>query len=128
MFKVFIIMLAVKDSDYVVRLTAYQLARRCRKTEAEVLDALKVLSSPDTRRLEKQAYDGRRIRAVEDGWLILNGDKYRTKVSDELRKARNRRSQAAYRARKRFGTERPPSAAEVGRCLAEMGEHHEEPA
>ena len=105
-FKVFIIMLAVKDADYVVRLTAYQLGRRCRKSEAEVLDALNVLASPDTKRLEKQPHDGRRIKAVEDGWLILNAEKYRAKVSDEMRKARNRRSQAAYRERKKSKAQR----------------------
>lgn len=95
----FTTMLASKDSDHVVRKTAYQLGRLARYDEATVLDALKVLSSPDTKRLEKQEFDGRRIKAVEDGWLVLNGEKYRKMVSDEMRKARLRKSQAAFRAR-----------------------------
>ncbi|MGV1047705.1 MAG: hypothetical protein ACOYD4_04150 [Solirubrobacterales bacterium] len=99
--KVFMTMLALKDADHVVRLNAYQLGRRARKTEGEVLDALRVLASPDTRRIEPQPYEGRRIQAVEDGWLVLNGAKYRAMVSEEMRKARNRRSQAAYRERKK---------------------------
>lgn len=109
--KVFITMMALKDADHVVRLNAYQLARRSRKTEAEVLDALKILSSPDEKRLEPQLYEGRRIKAVEDGWLVLNGEKYRAMVRDEMRKARNRRSQQAYRDRQKKTPVGPGSAA-----------------
>lgn len=99
--KVFLTMLAIKDSDHTVRKSAYQLGRLSRKTETEVLDALKILSSPDTKRVEKQEFGGRRIKLVEDGWLILNGDKYREMVSIEMRKARNRRAQEAFRKRQK---------------------------
>lgn len=99
--KVFLTMMAIKDADHIVRCTAYQIARKARKTETEVLEALKVLSNPDTLRLEKQEHEGRRIKAVEDGWLILNGEKYREKVQIEMRKARNRRAQAAFRQRQK---------------------------
>lgn len=74
--KVFITMLAKKDRDNVCRGSAYNIAQWSRKTEAEVLDALKILSSPDTKRLEPQPFDGRRIEKVEDGWVILNGKFY----------------------------------------------------
>lgn len=97
--KIFLTMMALKDYDHIVRQTAYGLAKKARKTEQEVLDALKVLSSPDTKRKEHQPFDGRRIKAVPDGWLILNGDKYRQLVQDEMRRARNRRAQQAYRDR-----------------------------
>jgi hypothetical protein len=99
--KIFMTMLALKDSDYVYRGTAYALGRQARKTEGEILEAWKILSSPDTRRIEAQDFDGRRIESVEDGWLILNAEKYRNLVSDEMRKARLRRAQAAYRERER---------------------------
>lgn len=99
--KVFLTMIALKDSDHVYRGDAYKLAQRAKKTELEVLEALKVLASPDTKRIEKQQYDGRRIRAVDGGWLVLNGEKYRELVQVEMRRARNRRAQAAYRARKK---------------------------
>lgn len=99
--KVFLTMLALKDADHIVRLNAYQISRRARKTEREVLEALTVLSSPDTKRVEPQEFEGRRIQAIEEGWLILNGDKYRQQVSIEMKRARNRRAQAAYRARKK---------------------------
>lgn len=111
--KVFLTMLALKDSDHVVRKSAYQLGRLARKDEGEVLEALKILSSPDTKRLEKQPFEGRRIRAVEDGWLILNGEKYRSMISREMKKARNRRAQAAFRKRKAESVQLGPLKGEA---------------
>src|SRR5574340_653967 len=99
--KVFLTMLALNDSDHIVRLNAYQLGQRSRKSEVEVLEALKVLSSPDTKRVEGQEFEGRRIRSVEEGWLILNGEKYREKVQLEMRRARNRRAQAKWREKQK---------------------------
>ena len=95
--KVFMTMLATKDSDHICRLDAYRIHKKCNLDEIKVLEILKVLASPDKRRKAEQKFDGRRIRAVEDGWLILNGEKYRQMVSDEMRKARLRRAQAAFR-------------------------------
>jgi hypothetical protein len=112
---VFVTMLALKDSDDVCRMTPYQLARRANKSEQEVLDALKILSSPDTKRIEPQENEGRRIKAVEDGWLILNGAKYRELVQTEMRRARWRRAQAAKRrkAREAFQPGHIPSREEL---------------
>lgn len=99
--KVFITMLALKDSDHIVRQTAFGLGLRCwpgeKDTEERVLKALKVLAAPDKRRLEPQPHEGRRIQKVEEGWLILNGETYRRKVSEEMRLARLRRAQTTYR-------------------------------
>lgn len=99
--KVFVTMLALKDADHVCRLSAYQIASRSKKSEMEVLDALKILSSPDSKRMEPQPFEGRRVQAVEDGWLILNGEKYREMVQVEMRRARMRRAQAAWRERQK---------------------------
>lgn len=107
--KVFLTMLAVKDADHICRVTPYELWKLTKayngkeKTQEQVLEALKVLSSPDTKRRDHQEFQGRRIKAVEDGWLVLNGEKYRQKVSDEMKKARNRRAQAAHRERAKIG-------------------------
>ena len=95
--KVFMTMLATKDSDHICRLDAFRIHKKCNIDELKVLDMLKILASPDSRRREVQKFEGRRIEAVEDGWLILNGEKYRKMVSDEMRKARLRRAQAKYR-------------------------------
>ena len=101
--KVFITMMALKDADHIVRLTAYQIGRRCRKSEQEVMDALLILASPDKRRVEPQEFDGRRIKKVDDGWLMLNGEKYKRLAQEESRKAKNRRSIAAFRLRQKLG-------------------------
>ncbi len=102
--KVFLTMLAIKDADHVVRKSAYQISKLSRKSEVEVLDALKVLCHPDSIRKEKQPFDGRRIKAVEGGWLVLNGEKYRGMISLEMKRARNRRAQAAFRERNKEKT------------------------
>lgn len=106
--KVFLTMLARKDADHIYRGNAYNLHTQSRKSEEQVLNALQVLSSPDTKRKEKQPYDGRRIKAVEEGWLILNGEKYRAQVALEMKRARNRKAQAAYRDRQKGSGETGP--------------------
>lgn len=123
--KVFMTMMALKDADHVYRGTAYSLAMQSRKSEVEVLEALKILSSPDERRVESQPFDGRRIESVEDGWLILTGEKYRKLVSEEMKKARNRRAQEAYRKRARDN--KGPTQRETSQVRAfENGELPEE--
>lgn len=96
---VWITMLAVKGRDHIVRLSAYALADVAKKTEAEVLDALKVLSSPDTKRIEPQPWEGRRIERVEDGWLILNGAQYQKRMAGLNRLAKQAQWMRDKRAR-----------------------------
>lgn len=98
--KVFMTMLALKDSDHVYRGDAYALSKESRKNELDVLEALKILASPDKRKISPQEFEGRRIQAVEDGWLILNGEKYRAQVQKEMKRLRNARAQKAYRERR----------------------------
>lgn len=97
--KVFITMLVKKDKDGVVRANAFNIAQWSRKSEEEVLKALKVLSSPDKRRIEPQANDGRRIQRVEDGWLILNAGFYQDLMRQANRREYQRKKQAEYRAK-----------------------------
>jgi hypothetical protein len=114
--KVFLTMLAKKDMDDVVRASAYNIARWARKTEAKVLRALEVLSSPDKRRLEPQANEGRRIEKVEGGWLILNGAYYRKLMQEANRREYQRKKQAEYRANKGIGKRDPALADFNERC------------
>lgn len=100
-FRVFVAMMSLKDEDHVVRLDDYRLARRIHMKLPEVLEALKVLEAPDTKRPD-QEFQGKRIKKVEDGWLVLNGEKYRKMIQDEMRKARNRRAQRAFRERQKL--------------------------
>ena len=96
--KIFITLLALKDVDQVVRLTAYQIAKKANKTEGEAIRCLKVLASPDKKRIEKQPHDGRRIERVEDGYLVLNGQKFQDMVQDMRRK----RQQAQWQREQRM--------------------------
>lgn len=94
--KVFLTMLAKKDRDFVVRGNAYNISLWARKSEEEVIKALRILAAPDKRRLEPQPHEGRRIEKVEDGWLILNGKYYQ-----DLMGTVNRRAQKAACEKKR---------------------------
>jgi hypothetical protein len=95
--KIFLTMLAKKDSDEIVRGSAFNIASWAKKSEQEVLDALKILSSPDTKRLEPQPFEGRRIEKVEDGWLLLNGEKYQKEMQKINARRRKTEQQAQYR-------------------------------
>lgn len=78
-------MLAVKDRNFIVYGDSFKLSDIAKITEEEAIDGLRVLSSPDTKRIAPQEYEGRRIRAVEGGWLILNAQKYRDMVRREYK-------------------------------------------
>jgi len=93
-------LLALKESDHVVRLTAFQIARRANMTEKEVIKAMNILCAPDTKRLEKQPFDGRRVKKTEDGWMVLNGQKYEDLMRTVSRRAYNARKQREYRSKK----------------------------
>lgn len=83
----FVTMIALKDADHVCRCDPYKLHNKANLSEQETLDALKILESPDKRRkLIKQEFEGRRIEKVEDGWLILNGMKYRSMIQQIRRR------------------------------------------
>jgi len=122
--KVFLTMLAKKDMDDIVRGTAYNISKWSRKTEAEVLRALKVLSSPDTRRIEKQPNEGRRIEKVEGGWFIINGEYYRKLMQEANRREYQRRKQAEYRQKKAKESGREPYDNRTGeRGLKDVTEY-----
>ena len=64
---------------------------------------MKVLASPDTKRLEKQPHEGRRIERVEDGWLILNGKYYQDLMQSVNRRAYKAQKERERRERKQVG-------------------------
>jgi hypothetical protein len=99
--KVFLTLLAKKDANHIVWGSAFNIAQMAKKTEAETLEALRILSSPDTRRLEPQEFEGRRIEKVDGGWLVLNGQKYRAEISALKRREYKRLKQQEYRERDR---------------------------
>lgn len=121
--KVFITMLAKKDADQVVRGSAFNISQWAKKTEAETLKALKILAAPDSRRLEPQPFEGRRIEKVADGWLILNGQSYEEMMRKVNRREYKRIKQAEYRKNARGGE---THAQRTAGQAAENGDHETE--
>jgi len=111
--KVFMTILATKDADHICRLDAYKIGKKCNIDEVEVMGILKLLASPDTRRQGKQDFGGRRIKMVEEGWLILNGQKYRDACKIEMLRAKNRRGQAAFRLKQKLAKEKAAGIARI---------------
>lgn len=95
--KVFLTMLAKKDAQHRVMKNAYEIGQWARKSEREVIEAIKILCSPDTRRIEPQPFDGRRLTKIEGGWLVLNGQYYHDMMRTQKRKEYKRVKQAEYR-------------------------------
>ena len=93
----FVTLMALKDKNFIVKHSAFAIGQRGHMSEREVLDGLAVLASPDKKRLEPQLFEGRRIQKVEDGWLILNGAKYRKLIGEARRRQYKAMKQREYR-------------------------------
>lgn len=135
----FMTMLSLKDHDHVVRWDGYKLMNKAGITPEECVEALQILSSPDVKRmpfevLEKQEFEGRRIEKVDDGWLVLNGAKYRDmmqKISRRVYKAEWQRDHRADAANLGAGQHPLPGEPRLGQDIngdpgAKAIEQHEE--
>lgn len=87
---VWVTMLALKDRRHQVTGTVRWLAREARVDEEACEAALKRFESPD-KHSQSREFEGRRVKRVEGGWLILNGEKYRAMMSLEERNEYKRR-------------------------------------
>jgi len=97
---VWITMLALKDRWHIVSASLPGLADAARVSIKDCEKALKILASPDQYSRSK-GFDGRRIEECDGGWAILNGEKYRNKMSQDERNEYQRLKQREYRARKK---------------------------
>jgi hypothetical protein len=95
-----ITLLLKKDMDHVVRAAIPGLAHAARLTIEETEKSLEELSKPDPYS-QSPAEQGRRIKRVEAGWLVVNGEHYLGKFGPEERREYKRQWQAAYRSRKK---------------------------
>lgn len=93
---VWITMLALKDRWHIVNASIPGLADASKVSIEQCEKALKILSSPDkySRSIE---HEGRRIEKIDGGWYILNGEKYRNKMSLDERREYQRIKQQEYR-------------------------------
>lgn len=98
---VWITMLALCNRDGVVEASMSGLAALSRVDKESTARAVQVLESPDPDS-RSQEHEGRRIRKVDGGWLILNHDKYRKRLSMEERRDYLTLKQREYRERKRI--------------------------
>jgi hypothetical protein len=93
---VWITMLALRNKHHVVEASVPGLADCARVSVEACREALKVLSDPDPDSRSQEA-EGRRIEACEGGWFIINGEKFRRKMSEEERREKNAIYQARWR-------------------------------
>lgn len=104
-----ITLLASARKDGVAPVTAGGLAILARISREKAEDALKVLSSPDKDTLT-QEHEGRRIERVEDGWRMLNWEKYRQMAKRAILGEQNRLAQQRYRDRASDASNGQPGA------------------
>lgn len=97
---VWITLLAKKNRDGFVRAALWALARDAGVTEDECRDAIRVLESPDPESHCCQD-EGRRIRPVDGGWVVLNHHLYRDMISRANQRAKQAAWQKEYRKRRK---------------------------
>jgi len=92
-----ITMLAMCDQHGFVEGAPSSVAHQARISKEDFDKSIAVLESPDSESITSD-YEGRRISKVEGGWLVLNYEKYRSKLMDtnenELARNRMRRHRA----------------------------------
>jgi len=120
---VWITMLAMADATGRVDGSIPGLADLSRVPVEKCQEALKCLSEPDYFSRTKTD-EGRRIKEVEGGWLILNYLKYRESNSTDLRKEQNREAQKRWREKHKLtvskdNPSKPPSAQAEASAEAE---------
>lgn len=99
---VWITLLAKCNKYGIVEASIPGLADAARVTLEECEKALALMMSPDKYSRTKE-FDGRRIKEVDGGWLILNHAKYRAKMNQEDKLERDR----IYQKNKREKIKRP---------------------
>jgi hypothetical protein len=93
-------MLAMADRDGRIWASVPGLAKRAGVDLKECEEALKTFLAPDEWSRTKECA-GRRIRAVDGGWELLNHAKYRAMLSADERREYMREKQAEYRRRRK---------------------------
>ena len=98
--RVWITMLAMADKNGEVVATIPGLARVACVTIQEVEHALEKFQSPD-KYSRTPDDEGRRIEQNEDGWVLINYEKYRKMASKEDQKAKNAERVRKFRERQK---------------------------
>lgn len=96
--RVWVTMILMADQDGVVLARTPGIAKRARVSMEECEKALKVFSSPDPHSKSRDQ-EGRRALETDEGWQIVNYEKYRDMMSEGESKAKNAERQARFRDR-----------------------------
>lgn len=97
---VWITLIAAMDEDSIARFASIEnLAIRARVSIDACKSAVRAFESPDPYGLH-QDNEGRRIERIPDGWLILNGQKYREIVTKIVSRERTRERTKKWREKK----------------------------
>lgn len=97
---VWVTMLAIADQDGVVSASVPGLAHVAGVSREACERALAAFLAPDPDSRTSD-YEGRRIEAVDGGWMLLNHGKYRDMLSLEDRREKAAKRQRMFKARKR---------------------------
>lgn len=100
MLVLWIAILALKDKDHVVYATIPGLACRAKISNEQCAEFIAKLEGPD-KWSGNQEHEGRRLRKVEGGWLVINGHKYQDFLRDEHRREAVAKAVARHRAKKK---------------------------
>jgi hypothetical protein len=92
-------LLALADRSGMVEAAIPGLANAARISVKDCEDALRKFESPDPYSRSTE-HEGRRLKKVNGGWILLNHALYRHKMSADDRAEYQRIKQAVYRARK----------------------------
>jgi hypothetical protein len=95
---VWITILALKDRRGFVEGSVPGLARMAVVSIGECKQALEKLEGPDEES-KNQEHEGRRIKSVEGGWMVLGHERYQKLMREVSTKIGNAKRQRAYRAR-----------------------------
>jgi hypothetical protein len=97
---IWVTMLVMKDRRQIVEASIPGLAKRAGVSISEAESALERLRTPDPYS-RTQEHEGRRIKDVDGGWMILNGERYRDKMNADEVRAYKAAKQKEYRLRKK---------------------------
>lgn len=99
---VWITLLAMSDRDGFVEGTIPGLAHLAGVTPDQAEHALEIFQRPD-KYSRTPDHEGRRVEAIDGGWLILNRTKYRDLIPEEHRRERDRDRQRRHRQKTQDG-------------------------
>lgn len=137
--KVWFTLMAMADRDGVVEASVPGLANRARIDIETTEKAIALFMAPD-KYSKTPDYEGRRLAAIEGGWILLTYSKHREKMSADDIREKNAARQRRWRERHRNGNSNGKSQsvtengaghdiaeAEAERSVSSSSEHLEDP-